>query len=226
MLGIRVIDARRLRTISSPARLLFSMFVLLAAIHGCRTAPERPPASTSEQAWEARHTRLSHWAHWAFKGRVAIRHEDEGWQAGLRWLQDSDRFEIQVLDPLGRKVADIRGGTGGVLLTTSRGESARAGDPESLMRDVLGWSLPISGMRYWVLGVPDPRGGEASLELDEAGRLIRLGQSGWDVNYRRYRPVEPLDMPTRMTLANRELDIKLIVSDWELNEPARAARMK
>jgi outer membrane lipoprotein LolB len=120
---------------------------------GCRTPPEqRLPAGASQLAWEQRIARLSGWVHWSFNGRVAIRHGEEGWQAGLNWRQDSDYFEIQVLDPLGRKVADIRGDSRGVHLTTSRGEKAQAADSESLMRQVLGWSLPLSGMRYWVLG--------------------------------------------------------------------------
>lgn len=213
-------------SVSTAAGLAIWVLVLMPFLHGCRTAPERVPDDASQIAWEQRNARLSAWTHWTFKGRVAVRHDGQGWQAGLLWTQDSDRFEIQVLDPLGRRVADIRGGPGGVFLSTSRGERAEAEDPESLMSRVLGWSLPISGMRYWVLGVPDPRGGEVALELDQAGRLVHLGQSGWDMDYRRYSPADPVDMPSRMTLANQELDIKLIVSDWELLEPTDVAGLK
>jgi outer membrane lipoprotein LolB len=214
------------RASASPAQLLLLLLALSSVFQGCRTPPERLPDGASQLAWEQRIARLSGWAHWAFNGRVAIRHGDEGWQSGLNWRQDGDYFEIQVLDPLGRKVADIRGDSRGVHLTTSRGGNAQAADPESLMRQVLGWSLPLSGMRYWVLGVPDPGSGENSLQLDQAGRLVHLAQGGWDVSYRRYSPVSPLDMPARMTFSNRDLDIKLIVSDWELENPARLASRK
>ncbi len=195
--------------------------VLVAAlalvIAGCATTPKPPAVGDPELAWQARQALLSAQQDWRFRGRIAIRHGEEGWQAGLNWRQRQRRFDIQVLDPLGRKVAQLDGDGGRVTLITAEGGRARAEDPERLMRRVLGWSLPVSGLRYWVLGVPDPEGPPPRLELDGAGRLSRLTQDGWAVEYRRYEPHGGVDLPAKLVLSRADLRVRLVVKDWELS---------
>lgn len=196
---------------------LWAAFALWIA--GCATTPKPPALSQPELAWQARQALLREQQDWRFRGRIAIRRGEEGWQAGLSWRQHRQRFDIQVLDPLGRKVAQLDGDGDRVTLTTSQGERARAADPERLMERVLGWSLPVSGLRYWVLGVPDPEGSTPQLELDAAGRLSRLTQDGWAVEYRRYEPHTDMDLPAKLVLSRSDLRVRLVVKDWQLKTP-------
>jgi outer membrane lipoprotein LolB len=221
-----VFDRNRLRSLSRvPPPCTGRIWTLLAAlalalwIGGCATTPTPRAVEDPELAWQARQALLSAQRDWRFRGRIAIRHGEQGWQAGLNWRQRHRRFDIEVQDPLGRKVAQLDGDAGSVTLTTSDGETARAADPERLMQRVLGWSLPVSGLRYWVLGVPDPEGSRPRLELDEAGRLSRLTQDGWAVEYRRYEPGTRVDLPSKLVLSRADLRVRLIVKDWQLQIP-------
>ncbi len=190
--------------------------VLLIALGGCATAPKPPVGAEVQAAWATRQARLSQQRNWRISGKVAVNHEDEGWQAGLRWYQQNEHYKIEILDPIGRKIAQINGDLQAVRLTTSKGRSAQASNAETLMRKVLGWSLPVSGMRYWVLGIPDPRAEVGKLQLDDDGRIVQLKQGVWDVRYQYYMRTADVDLPARMILTSDRLKLVLVVRDWRL----------
>jgi len=125
------------------------------------------------------------------KGRVAGKSNDQGFRAGVNWNQMQEHYVIDLHGPLGRKVAVITGMPNNVQLNTSKGQSFVANDPEELMQKLFGYSLPIDGLQYWLLGMPDPEQTHAALVLDEQGRLMRLNQAGWLVDYKRYHESTP-----------------------------------
>ena len=63
----------------------------------------------------------------------------------------------------------------------------RARIPILLLEQTLGLRLPVTGLRYWVRGLPAP-GPTALLQTDAAGRLTRLEQNGWVIEYPSYAP--------------------------------------
>ena len=88
----------------------------------------------------------------AFSGRVAIRHNGERTSAGVRWTHHGPEDEILLLTPLGQTVARIFSNSNGVLLEES-GKKYFEKNAEALTEQVLGWHLPLTGMRYWVLAI-------------------------------------------------------------------------
>jgi len=194
-------------------RLTIMLVVLLA---GCASGPKMIEPIDVNATWDRRQAVLLELQSWKMDGRIAVRFENEGWQAGMHWRQQNDHYEMDMFDPLGRNVARLRGGPQGVNLKTSRGESAQAADAESLMRKLLGYTLPVSGLRYWVLGIPAPNTQTQRMALDKYGRLASLRQSGWDISYQRYNNTDNLDLPKKMILINQELEIKVVVSSWQL----------
>ncbi len=195
------------------------MLIVILVAQGCTTTPEKRKIVDVEGAWDYRQALLKELTSWTMKGRLAVKVEDQGWQAGMRWRQQNDQFNMEFLGPLGRKVAWMNGGPSGVRLRTSEGKSSQASDPETLMHNMLGWSLPVSGMRYWVLGIPSPQSRAGQLQLDDVGRLSKLEQFGWEVNYLRYRNANVLDLPAKMTLINKRVSVKVVVSDWQTSVP-------
>lgn len=194
-------------------RLTIMLVVVLA---GCASGPKMIEPIDVNATWDRRQAVLLELQSWKMDGRIAVRLENEGWQAGMHWRQQNDHYEMDMFDPLGRNVARLRGGPQGVNLKTSRGESAQAADAESLMRKLLGYTLPVSGLRYWVLGIPAPNTHTQRMALDKYGRLASLRQSGWDISYQRYNNTDNIDLPKKMILINQELEIKVVVSSWQL----------
>lgn len=82
------------------------------------------------------------------------------------------------------------------------------------MQTHAGWQLPLSGLRHWILGRPDPQAQIFDLQLDAGGRLAELRQLGWHIRYERYAEFDGLALPTKLTLENPRLRAKLAVRRW------------
>ncbi|HEY8506781.1 MAG TPA: lipoprotein insertase outer membrane protein LolB, partial [Steroidobacteraceae bacterium] len=87
-------------------------------------------------------------------------------------------------------------------------EAARA---EIVQR--LGFEPPLSSLRYWVLGVPDPSA-SATEQLDDQQRLRQLQQAGWNIEYGSYMAANGEWLPQRMTLQREGVRVRLIVDSW------------
>ena len=84
-----------------------------------------------------------------------------------------------------------------------------------MLEDAVGWSLPISGLDFWVRGLPHPRTA-FSRRLDSKGRARSIRQDGWDIIYRDYRPApDGLQLPRRMRLVDDAVTFKLVIEHWQ-----------
>ncbi len=176
---------------------LLSLFLLGA----CSTTPvmlQRPPQAD---------------APFVFNGRVAMRQEARRENANLRWTHRGNGDEILLLAPLGRTVARITVDTARATLETDDKLYA-ATDAEALMQQVLGWRLPLSGLRYWVTGLPAP---EARYEKTpgENGQIGELRQQGWTIRYSRHTSAASDALPLRLNLQREGLEVRLVIDEWE-----------
>jgi outer membrane lipoprotein LolB len=202
------------------SRIHFRLIIAVALLASCSTPPkELHPIANVGAVWENRKARLYEMQSWGMTGRIAVRIENKGWQAGLHWRQQEENYDLDLLDPFGRVIAKLKGRPAGVILTTVKGEHAWASNPEALMKKLLGYSFPVSGLGYWMRGIPDPHIDVETLRLDTAGRLSELKQSGWQVEYQRYQDAIDLTMPAKLTLVNPGIKVKLVVNTWQLNAP-------
>jgi len=147
-------------------------------------------------------------------GRLAVKHDDERTSATVRWMHHADEDAILLLAPFGQTVARIRRDGQDVALDTSNKHYA-AHDSGELMQQVLGWQLPLDGLRYWVLGLPAPLTA-AGVEHDANGRMSVMMQDGWEIHYTRYAASAPDSLPLRLTLQRAGLEIQLLIDEWEL----------
>lgn len=197
---------------------------LTLAVGACSTLPVPPaPAAdgTAETLWQQRQQALAAMQSWSLNGRIAVLTAQQGWHAGVRWMEQGGEYQIHLDAPLGQGAAEISGNRTGVVLRTSDGAFS-AESAEDLLEQRLGWRLPVSGLRYWVRGLPDTRAPVENHTLDAAGRLTRLQQSGWDIAFKRYAPASPptgpLELPDKIfltsTSAGTALEIRLVIERW------------
>lgn len=185
-------------------RRLFGMLLLLV-LGACASAPPAAVQKRPEQA---------ELAAFAFNGRVATQHNGERSSAGVRWTHRGAEDEILLLAPLGQTMARIFRNERGVLLEAS-GKEYFEQDAETLTERVLGWHLPLSGMRYWVLALP-AAGTEAFIERTETGQVKVLRQDGWEINYTRYAAETPDSLPLRLILQRNGMTMQLLIDEWEI----------
>lgn len=205
----RVISQRHLNCrISRRVWLGLCLFV----ITGCaavRPTLELPDIST----WELRQTVLGSISDWEFKGRIAVKAGDEGFNGKFNWTQDGDVFYATVSGPLGIGTVRITGGDQTIVLTDKDGMETVLVDPEAELYTRYGWTIPIASLRFWVLGIPDPAL-PAETELDESGHLVRLVQSHWVVEISRYRNAAGQQLPHTLTATNPNTRVRMVIDKW------------
>jgi len=191
---------------------LLGLALLLLA--GCTATPPRPQPLDREQAWQSRQQQLTQLKNWSLSGRLGIQTDYEGWHVSVQWQQHENNYTIHLTAPLGQGSLKLEGGENGVLLQSSDGKSVMAEDPGELLYQQFGWRVPVTALRYWVLGLPAP--GVAERTLDEYGRLSHLKQAGWEIAFLDYENHDGFELPGRVFVNNHNAKVRLVIGDWEL----------
>ncbi len=153
---------------------------------------------------------------WNVRGRVSIVTGDDGWSGSIRWKQVDSHYDIRIVGPLGQGAMWLQGSPGFVELRSSKNkESVTATDAESLLYRQMGWKIPISGLRYWVLGLFGP-GKTEEIKYNKQGLPSEFVQAGWTIRLLRYREVAGQQIPVKIFLNNDRFRVKMIIKLWKL----------
>ncbi len=206
----------------SPQRPSF-MGVRLAALVCCLTllsacASTRPSVDLPEiSTWEMRQEVLGGLVDWEFRGRIAVKTFDDGFNGKITWTQTGDHFYATVGGPLGIGTVVIEGSHDAIILTDKDGKKMALVDPEIELYYRYGWTIPVASLRYWALGIPDP-GEPAETNIDDQGRLASLEQRDWAVEISRYRENAGQQMPRTLTATNPDTRVRMVIDKWMIFE--------
>ena len=109
-----------------------------------------------------------------------------GGNGQIWWRQDGIVFRARLGGPLGIGTIFINGDHRELTVTDGDGQVTELNDAELDLRQMYGWTIPVTSLRYWALGIPDPSA-PAETEIDENGRLIALQQRNWQVEITQYK---------------------------------------
>lgn len=189
-----------------------ALLLALMAIAGCATIPESvdlPPMAT----WDERKATLGEIRDWEFRGRIAVKAGDEGFNGKFNWAQRGNAFDATVGGPLGMGTVRIEGDGRSVVLTDKDGVETELDDVELELRWRYGWTIPVTSLRYWALGIPDPAA-PVETRVDREGRLEFLDQRGWTVEVSRYAEGGGQQMPRILTAKNAESRVRMVIDRW------------
>ena len=186
--------------------------VLLLVLAGCGTRGGLAP--DSEQRWQDRQLALMAVEDWNLRARAVLRLEGEVYQVGLSWRRDKERFVLLLEAPFGQGVIRIeRDPADAYRLRLPDGRVFRNDSAEALLDELLGWSIPISGLEYWIRGLPRPES-DYSRRAADSGATRSLRQDRWDIDYLDYFAEQP-SLPKRVNLARDGVGLKLVVEHWQ-----------
>jgi outer membrane lipoprotein LolB len=97
------------------------------------------------------------------------------------WQQVPGRVDVNIATPLGQTVAKISVTPESATLTQADRAPRVAKDLESLTRDALGWSLPVSGLRDWLQGYATSTDGQRFIASPFNNEVTT--QDGWRVRF-------------------------------------------
>jgi outer membrane lipoprotein LolB len=163
--------------------------------------------------WEMRKQFLQETDEWEFSGRIGVSTGTEGFNGKFWWRQDGTVFRARISGPLGVSTIFINGNKHELTLIDRDGEVIELEDAEVDLRERYGWTIPVSSLRYWALGVPDPSS-PSSEELDANGRLSALTQREWGVTITEYRDGGGQPMPRRLTAVDDDIKVRLVIDSW------------
>ena len=193
-------------------------------------------------------------AEWSADGKIALRTDEHSSVMRIQWQQSNNAFHIVLSGNFGLgaiTLANTGANSGNsntdVGLWKGRLSPAQLADHEPLRvagsaEDMLlletGWRLPVSLLRYWVLGLPSPEASnETATKPDiappQTTQLPGFSQAGWTVSYPAVTVVDGLALPRKMRVradstatmaptegqASSTVSIKASFSDWHLGSP-------
>jgi outer membrane lipoprotein LolB len=194
------------------------LLIFFLALAGCASLKPQTGDSSpaAREAWQARQDRLKDLKRWTLTGRMAVQNGQDGGSGQLSWAQTEEAYNIQLRAPLGQGTFELAGQPTGVSLRTGRNQIVRAAAAEELLQRQLGWSAPVSGLRYWLMGLPQPGLNVDRLQLDAAGRMTDLEQGGWRIRVSQYQPYGRTELPSKISIENNRLKLRLAALDWRV----------
>lgn len=210
-------------------RTLIVLFMLVLA--GCAQTPKKPVTSipsTSkhqhEKSLKNHQQQVSSLNHWQAEGRMAAKRGQKGGNASFVWVQQGDNYQIKLFGPFGAGSVHITGSPQFVELREANGKTSRAQSPEMLLKKTTGLQVPVAGLRYWMRGIPSPQGQYQAQTFDNQGLLQHFSQQGWVIDYDGYQSNQNLSLPSKLSLQNGDVKIKMVVTSWKALPITEASR--
>ena len=197
------------------AALGVAVIAALGLAAGCRTLPPAPILGPGPDApWPEQRAALEKLDRYALNGRVAVAANGQGFSASLRYEQLPRRSNLALDGPFG--IGGLRVVLDGddLQIATSRGEKLDGEVARAELERRLGFALPLSELRWWLLGIPAP--GDVDVIPDgSSGEIKEFTQSGWRVSINARAAGLGFSLPQRLTAEREGARLKLLVEHWQ-----------
>lgn len=189
---------------------LLAAALLAAWLAGCATAPAPLPGVSPQQYRE-----LLQLQDWQIRGKLAVAAPGARESALLDWRQRGERYDITLAGPFGGGKVRLQGDATRVSFQRAGEPPQVAADPESILQQQLGWSVPVRELRHWARGLPSPR---LPVEHSQSqnGVLTALQQDGWQLEFSQHRAVSGLPLPGRIVARRGDIKLTLVAREWSL----------
>lgn len=185
-----------------------SVLLGLVACHTLATLPITP--------WPERRATLQAIDHFGFNGQLAAATVTQGFSASLRWQQQGVASDLLLRAPLGVGGARLNYDGTTLHVIASDGSALEGAAAQTELVRLLGFEPPLTSLRYWLLGAPDPAV-SATETVDATQRLLQLQQGEWLVEYGEYLRSAGQWLPRRIFVHRGALKLKLHISQWQLS---------
>ncbi len=191
------------------------LLIALSSLNGCQHLSTHPIMTTPPTFAAAQ------LQHWSLIGKLGARLEHRAFSAQLIWQQQQDHYELTLQGPLGQGSVKITGDKNQMTLHTAE-ETIQSLEAESLLKDQLGWSIPIQALAWWIKGLPMPEQTFSETQYDEQHHLSHFIQQDWQITLTDYRmisfennPLIQVELPHRILLEKSPLKLTVVISQWQ-----------
>ena len=202
--------------------LRFGAALLAFALAACAPVRTRPHAAdaAAEAAQLSREAELAPRDHWTLQAHIGVTTERDSGSGDLEWRQEGASYSFTVRAPITGKTWKLAGDADGATLEGVGPRVQSDADVQRLLREQIGWDVPLASLRAWVFGLRAARPA-AEVSYDERELPALIGQGGWTVEYRDWFGANevagsPLALPKRVFATHGATRVKLAIYDWSL----------
>ena len=145
---------------------------------------------------------------WNASGRFVVIYEEESINAKFIWKQETEEFELRILNSLGLRSILFRGNNQGI-----NSIDGVASDDIIAYEDLLEL-IPLGEMRFWLTGNPNPMIKFSPYSKDSEN--ISFIQSGWNVKILENREIDSIYFPEKINISNSKSSITILIYDWKI----------
>ena len=145
---------------------------------------------------------------------------DEAVHGSFTWSQRAESTVVSLLSPLGQTLAVITISPQRAAIEQAGQPTRTAVEPDALAADVLGWPLPIAGLRDWLQGFSTNAQGQRNAVVANDTTAFRTND-GWTLQYAVWDNDDPIHPhPKRIDLQRQtatagEVAIRLVIDKWQ-----------
>ena len=145
---------------------------------------------------------------WQMQGRLLIKSEDV-LTANIQWRHNKEKDVLKLSGALGLGAMLIELSEHEIVLYNAQGNKLSSRDVDTFIAQQIGFVVPITALRQWVIG--------AYLQNVPVQKLENgFQQLGWRIVYDEYMRTNAGIMPRRIKVTKEQIKLKLIVDRWEI----------
>jgi len=195
-------------------RRAWPLWLALLALGAC--APVRLRESPqAEAAQAAREAALGPRMQWTLTAHIAVSDGHYGGSGELTWRQDGARYDFSVRAPVTGRTWHLAGDADGAVLEGVDPQPLHGDDGAMLLRERLGWDVPLADLAAWVRGLR-AAAAPAEVRYDAAQRPAVIAQAGWRVEYRDWFDDHDPPLPRKVYASRGPAHVRLVVESWDL----------
>ena len=179
----------------------------LLLLSSCVSLPPLPPLPANQLQ------------RWQLQGRIVVSTPEDTWTAKVYWQQQDQAYQLRFNNPVGQGVFRLEGNERQVVMQTADNKRFSADNPDTLVAETLQVNIPVTHLNFWIRGIPSPQPAPSNYQLNAAGQLTSLQQDNWQIEYKRYIKVQQLYLPQKLFLENDRFQVKIVITQWQLNPP-------
>lgn len=185
--------------------------LLLVGLSACATLPQPTAAATNLRSY---HEQID------ISGRLSVKYEanyrEQFISVHFDWSQTPQQTLISLRSPTGQTMATIVINAGGAQLTRNGEPTRFAPTVDQLSADLLGWPLPVAGLRDWLQGFLTA---QHRVALTEASATEPFMVEGWQLRYTSWQTENNIERPKRIDLSQQTeqagpVTLRIVVDQW------------
>lgn len=144
------------------------------------------------------------------EGRIGVQAKNNAWTASLNWEHDATQDRLRISGPFSQSMVSIIVQDDLIYLNEGHGKTELSRDPDALLRQKLGFSIPLSSLRFWIVGVPDP---DKPSSMEAPG----FQQAGWRVVPENLARASDWQLPKKLLVDGAGVRLKILADEWRIS---------